>query len=106
MDEIGLINPRGSKGDTMDQPDLNPLFKTGSIIDEKWVLIERIGKGGMGGRRRAFPFTGNPTQPHFCCCSDGAFFCDGGDQRPEVEAVPSARTAAVGITWCPCARCF
>lgn len=32
----------------MDQPDLNPLFKTGSIIDEKWVLIEQIGKGGMG----------------------------------------------------------
>jgi hypothetical protein len=74
----------------MDQPDLNPLFKTGSIIDEKWVLIERIGEGGMGGRRRAFPFTGNLTQPHFCCCSDGAFLCDGGDQRPEVKAVPSA----------------
>ena len=37
----------------MDQPDLNPLFKTGSIIDEKWVLIEHIGKGGMGEVYRA-----------------------------------------------------
>jgi serine/threonine-protein kinase len=37
----------------MDQPDFNPLFKTGSIIDEKWVLIERIGKGGMGEVYRA-----------------------------------------------------
>ena len=37
----------------MAQPDLNPLFKTGSIIDEKWVLIERIGKGGMGEVYRA-----------------------------------------------------
>ncbi|MGA9262343.1 MAG: serine/threonine-protein kinase [Desulfobacterales bacterium] len=37
----------------MDQPDLNPLFKTGSMIDEKWVLIERIGKGGMGEVYRA-----------------------------------------------------
>ena len=24
------------------------LFDTGSVIDGKWVLIERIGKGGMG----------------------------------------------------------
>jgi serine/threonine-protein kinase len=32
---------------------LNPLFKTGSIIDEKWVLIKRIGKGGMGEVYRA-----------------------------------------------------
>jgi serine/threonine-protein kinase len=24
------------------------LFETGSVIDNKWVLIERIGKGGMG----------------------------------------------------------
>jgi serine/threonine-protein kinase len=53
MDEIGLINRLGSKGQTMDQPDLNPPFKTGSIIDEKWVLIERIGKGGMGKVYRA-----------------------------------------------------
>jgi serine/threonine protein kinase len=37
----------------MDQPDLNPLFKTGSIIDEKRVQIERIGKGGMGEVYRA-----------------------------------------------------
>lgn len=26
----------------------NGLFDTGSVIDNKWVLIERIGKGGMG----------------------------------------------------------
>ena len=26
----------------------NRLFDTGSVIDNKWVLIERIGKGGMG----------------------------------------------------------
>lgn len=26
----------------------NSLFDTGSVIDNKWVLIERIGKGGMG----------------------------------------------------------
>jgi serine/threonine protein kinase len=26
----------------------NTLFDTGSVIDGKWVLIERIGKGGMG----------------------------------------------------------
>jgi serine/threonine protein kinase len=32
----------------MNQPDLHPLFQTGSIIDDKWVLIERIGRGGMG----------------------------------------------------------
>jgi hypothetical protein len=37
----------------MDQPDLNPLFKTGNIIDETWVLLERIGKGGMGEVYRA-----------------------------------------------------
>jgi len=53
MDEIGLINRRECKDHIMDQPDLNPLFKTGSIIDEKWVLIERIGKGGMGEVYRA-----------------------------------------------------
>ena len=27
---------------------VNTLFDTGSVIDGKWVLIERIGKGGMG----------------------------------------------------------
>jgi serine/threonine-protein kinase len=27
---------------------VNALFDTGSVIDGKWVLIERIGKGGMG----------------------------------------------------------
>ena len=27
---------------------VNSLFDTGSVIDGKWVLIERIGKGGMG----------------------------------------------------------
>ncbi len=26
----------------------NGLFDSGSVIDNKWVLIERIGKGGMG----------------------------------------------------------
>ncbi len=26
----------------------NTLFDTGSVIDNKWVVIERIGKGGMG----------------------------------------------------------
>ena len=29
------------------------LFDTGSVIDNKWVLIERIGKGGMGEVYRA-----------------------------------------------------
>lgn len=29
------------------------LFDTGSVIDEKWVLIERIGQGGMGEVYRA-----------------------------------------------------
>jgi serine/threonine-protein kinase len=29
------------------------LFDTGSVIDDKWVLIERIGKGGMGAVYRA-----------------------------------------------------
>ena len=53
MEEIGLTNRWGCKGHTMDQPDVNPLFNTGSIIDEKWVLIERIGKGGMGEVYRA-----------------------------------------------------
>ncbi|RLC09242.1 MAG: serine/threonine protein kinase, partial [Deltaproteobacteria bacterium] len=24
------------------------LFDTGGVIDNKWILIERIGKGGMG----------------------------------------------------------
>jgi serine/threonine-protein kinase len=27
---------------------VNTLFDTGSVIDNKWVFIERIGKGGMG----------------------------------------------------------
>lgn len=31
----------------------NPLFDTGSVLDNKWVLIERIGKGGMGEVYRA-----------------------------------------------------
>jgi serine/threonine-protein kinase len=31
----------------------NTLFDTGSVIDNKWVLIERIGKGGMGEVYRA-----------------------------------------------------
>ena len=26
----------------------NALFETGSVIDDKWILIEIIGKGGMG----------------------------------------------------------
>ena len=29
------------------------LFDTGSVIDDKWVPIERIGKGGMGEVYRA-----------------------------------------------------
>ncbi len=37
----------------MEKPDSHPLFKTGDILDEKWVLIERIGKGGMGEVYRA-----------------------------------------------------
>ena len=37
----------------MEKPDSHPLFKTGGILDEKWVLIERIGKGGMGEVYRA-----------------------------------------------------
>ncbi len=31
----------------------NPLFSTGSVIDGKWILMERIGKGGMGEVYRA-----------------------------------------------------
>jgi eukaryotic-like serine/threonine-protein kinase len=44
----GLIDPMARSNTVMNQPDLHPLFQTGSIIDDKWVLIERIGKGGMG----------------------------------------------------------
>jgi len=35
------------------QPSQDRLFDTGSVIDAKWVLIERIGKGGMGEVYRA-----------------------------------------------------
>ena len=31
----------------------NTLFDTGSVIDSKWILIERVGKGGMGEVYRA-----------------------------------------------------
>jgi len=36
-----------------EQPSQSRLFDTGSVIDAKWVLIERIGKGGMGEVYRA-----------------------------------------------------
>lgn len=39
------------KPDRTDSP--SPMFSTGSVIDGKWVLIERIGKGGMGEVYRA-----------------------------------------------------
>lgn len=37
----------------MNTTDAASIFDTGSIIDGKWVLIERIGKGGMGEVHRA-----------------------------------------------------
>jgi hypothetical protein len=37
----------------MNTTDASSIFDTGSIIDGKWVLIERIGKGGMGEVHRA-----------------------------------------------------
>jgi len=37
----------------MDQSDLHPSLKTGSILDGKWMLIGLIGKGGMGEVYRA-----------------------------------------------------
>ena len=43
-----LIDPMARSNTVMTEPHLHPLFHTGSIIDDKWVLIERIGKGGMG----------------------------------------------------------
>ena len=43
----------GSEDGTKEKPDSHPLFKTGGILDDKWVLIERIGKGGMGEVYRA-----------------------------------------------------
>ena len=38
---------------TEDTTSNSTLFDTGSVIDNKWVLIERIGKGGMGEVYRA-----------------------------------------------------
>ena len=38
---------------TEDTTSNSTLFDTGSVIDKKWVLIERIGKGGMGEVYRA-----------------------------------------------------
>jgi len=43
-----MIEPMARSNTVMNEPHLPPLFQTGSIIDDKWVLIERIGKGGMG----------------------------------------------------------
>ena len=37
----------------MIQTPVKPLFSTGSVIDGKWILMERIGKGGMGEVYRA-----------------------------------------------------
>lgn len=37
----------------MNTTDASSIFDTGSVIDGKWVLIERIGKGGMGEVHRA-----------------------------------------------------
>ena len=37
----------------MNTTEASSIFDTGSIIDGKWVLIERIGKGGMGEVHRA-----------------------------------------------------
>ena len=35
------------------ESDAAPLFDTGSVIEGKWLLMERIGKGGMGEVYRA-----------------------------------------------------
>jgi serine/threonine protein kinase len=49
----GLIDPTARSNTVIHQSELPPLFQTASVIDDKWVLIERIGKGGMGEVLRA-----------------------------------------------------
>jgi serine/threonine-protein kinase len=51
--DIGNIDRQGRKNTIMDQSDLHPSLKTGSILDGKWILIGLIGKGGMGEVYRA-----------------------------------------------------
>jgi serine/threonine-protein kinase len=53
MYDTGNLNRQGKKNTVMDQSDLHPSFKTGSILDGTWMLIGLIGKGGMGEVYRA-----------------------------------------------------
>lgn len=50
---MSVLRYKIEKDTVMDPLDINPLFKTGSMLEGKWVLIERIGKGGMGEVYRA-----------------------------------------------------